>query len=62
VIINAHNLVNDWKECFNCPYGNQYFPSYAENIPEGPTCKALSELAAKHKIYLIGGMCVREKE
>jgi omega-amidase len=31
-------------ECFNSPYGTQYFGSYAEPIP-GETTKALSDIA-----------------
>lgn len=41
-------------ECFNSPYGTQYFAQYAENIP-GPTTDALSAAAKEHQIYLIGG-------
>lgn len=42
-------------ECFNCPYGNQYFAEYAEQVPGGQTFKHLQSLALKHKIHLIGG-------
>ncbi|XP_067001433.2 omega-amidase NIT2 isoform X2 [Anabrus simplex] len=42
-------------ECFNSPYGTQYFPEYAEPIPNGSTCKSLSASAVENKIYLIGG-------
>nr|ACO10980.1 Nitrilase homolog 2 [Caligus rogercresseyi] len=42
-------------ECFNSPYGTKYFPEYAEPIPEGPSCKALSAMAKEQGIYLIGG-------
>jgi len=42
-------------ECFNSPYGTQYFKDYAEEIPEGPSCLALQEAAKKNKVYLIGG-------
>ncbi|KAI8054296.1 carbon-nitrogen hydrolase [Syncephalis plumigaleata] len=41
-------------ECFNCPYGTQYFADYAESIP-GETSTALSELAKESNVYLIGG-------
>ncbi len=41
-------------EIFNCPYGNEYFPKYAEKEGE-QTFIFLSETAKKHKIYLIGG-------
>ena len=41
-------------EMWNCPYSNDYFREYAE-AEDGPTVKFLSDLAAKHDIYLIGG-------
>jgi hypothetical protein len=44
-----------FQECFNCPYGNQYFPTYAENLSDSITFKMLSQSAAAHKVYLIGG-------
>lgn len=43
------------QECFNCPYGNQYFPTYAESIGEGPTAKMLAQAAIDNKVYLVGG-------
>jgi omega-amidase len=49
-------------ECFNSPYGCQYFPSYAETLIPSPPTKdqspsyhALSSLAAEAKVYLVGG-------
>jgi predicted amidohydrolase len=24
-------------ECFNSPYGTNFFPEYAENVPDGPS-------------------------
>ena len=41
-------------ECFQTPYGNQYFADYAEPIP-GPTTAQLKALALELRIYLIGG-------
>ena len=41
-------------ECFNSPYGTNYFPEYAEEIP-GETTNLLSEIAKELKIFLIGG-------
>lgn len=32
-----------------------HFPKYAEIIPNGETCNALSEAAKKNEIYVIGG-------
>jgi omega-amidase len=42
-------------ECWNCPYGNKYFPTYAEPIDSGLSIKMLKEVAKSQKIYLIGG-------
>ncbi|XP_055591056.1 omega-amidase NIT2-like, partial [Uranotaenia lowii] len=42
-------------ECFNCPYGTQYFAKYAEEVPTGETCRSLSDVAKELGIYLIGG-------
>jgi omega-amidase len=47
-------------ECFNCPYGNQYFAQYAEKIPDGQTFNHLKTLALEHKIHLIGGTIPEE--
>lgn len=50
---NGANIVA-LPEMFNCPYDNKYFKEFSEVYP-GETTKALSEIAAKCKIYLIGG-------
>lgn len=49
-------------ECFNSPYGCDFFPSYAETLLPSPPTKeqspsfhALSAMAAEAKVYLIGG-------
>ena len=42
------------QECFNSPYGTQYFPEYKESVP-GPTTKSLAEIAKECNVYLIGG-------
>ena len=49
-------------ECFNSPYGCQYFPKYAEKILPSPPSKEdapswhmLSSVAAETKTYLVGG-------
>ncbi|KAL8743488.1 MAG: hypothetical protein Q9190_004171 [Brigantiaea leucoxantha] len=49
-------------ECFNSPYGCQYFPSYAETLlpsppskEQSPTFHELSALAKETKTYLLGG-------
>jgi omega-amidase len=49
-------------ECFNSPYGCDYFPSYAETLLPSPPTKeqspsfhALSAIAAETKTYLVGG-------
>jgi omega-amidase len=49
-------------ECFNSPYGCQYFPKYAETIlpspppkEKAPSWHMLSSIAAETKTYLVGG-------
>ncbi|CAG9857620.1 unnamed protein product [Phyllotreta striolata] len=42
-------------ECFNSPYGVNFFKQYAESVPQGRTCEALSKAARDHSVYLIGG-------
>ncbi|EEQ85041.1 hypothetical protein RJZ56_005749 [Blastomyces dermatitidis] len=49
-------------ECFNSPYGTQYFPKYAETFLPSPPSKeqspsfhTLSTLASEAKAYIIGG-------
>ncbi|EEH33917.1 hydrolase [Paracoccidioides lutzii Pb01] len=49
-------------ECFNSPYGTQYFSKYAETLLPSPPSKeqspsfhALSALASEAKAYIIGG-------
>ncbi|XP_046407224.1 omega-amidase NIT2 [Ischnura elegans] len=42
-------------ECFNSPYGTDYFPKYAEEIPDGETSQFLKEMASENKIHLVGG-------
>ncbi|KAL7622805.1 Omega-amidase nit3 [Parahypoxylon ruwenzoriense] len=49
-------------ECFNSPYGCDYFPSYAETLLPGPpspsqspSYHALSAMAAEARVFLVGG-------
>ncbi|KAK2746037.1 hypothetical protein FQN57_003377 [Myotisia sp. PD_48] len=49
-------------ECFNSPYGTQYFPKYAETLLPSPPSKdqspsfhALSSIAEEANAYIIGG-------
>ncbi|MCJ1412588.1 hypothetical protein MMC19_006685 [Ptychographa xylographoides] len=49
-------------ECFNSPYGCQYFPSYAETLlpsppseSQSPTFHALSSWATESQTYILGG-------
>ncbi|NXP70781.1 NIT2 amidase, partial [Ramphastos sulfuratus] len=46
-------------ECFNSPYGTQYFKEYAEKIP-GDSTQKLSEVAKECSIYLVGGSIPEE--
>jgi len=54
-------------ECFNSPYGVQYFEKYAESVPESaeyseaPTTKMLTEIAKELKIWLVGGSFPEKK-
>ncbi|XP_054684104.1 omega-amidase NIT2 isoform X1 [Grus americana] len=48
-------------ECFNSPYGTQYFKDYAEKIP-GESTRKLSEVAKECSIYLIGGSIPEEDD
>ncbi|KAH0527801.1 hypothetical protein TsFJ059_002741 [Trichoderma semiorbis] len=49
-------------ECFNSPYGCDYFPKYAETLLPSPPTKehspsfhALAAMAAENNVYLVGG-------
>lgn len=42
-------------ECFNSPYGTQYFAEYAEEVPSSQTAEILRQLARDNGIVLIGG-------
>lgn len=57
-VANGANVVV-LPECFNSPYGTQFFQSYAEKVP-GPTTDALADAVRKHQIYLIGGSLPEE--
>lgn len=50
-------------EMFACPYATKYFWEYGERVPplghvptgESPTVQCLSDLARKHKVWIVGG-------
>uniref|UniRef100_A0A0K8T4C6 omega-amidase n=1 Tax=Lygus hesperus TaxID=30085 RepID=A0A0K8T4C6_LYGHE len=42
-------------ECFNSPYETSSFGKYAEDIPSGISCQAMSEMAKQNQVYLVGG-------
>ncbi|KAJ2704604.1 Omega-amidase nit3 [Coemansia spiralis] len=46
-------------ECFNSPYGTQYFEQYAEEVSAGGPCGestvALAQMAQDASVYLVGG-------
>ncbi|KAI8913212.1 carbon-nitrogen hydrolase [Gorgonomyces haynaldii] len=48
-------------ECFNSPYGTQYFKEYAEQLG-GETCNRLSEMAKTNQVYLVGGSFPESKD
>lgn len=49
-------------ECFNSPYGTQFFKEYSEPIPSGPSCQALQQAAKDNKVYIIGGSIPESSE
>ncbi|KAI9287002.1 carbon-nitrogen hydrolase [Umbelopsis sp. AD052] len=57
---NGANIVV-LPECFNSPYGTNFFPDYAETIPEGKSTEALASMAKDANVYLFGGS-IPEKE
>lgn len=54
-VTKYHPRVVALPEFFNAPYGEEFFEKYAELVPNGPTCAALSALANELNIYLVGG-------
>lgn len=46
-------------ECFNSPYGTQYFAKYAEKIP-GQSTEMLSSLAKELNVFIVGGSIPEE--
>jgi len=44
-------------ECFNSPYGTQYFSEYAEDVSSGssPSLDVLKKAAKENSVHLIGG-------
>ncbi|XP_068156589.1 omega-amidase NIT2-like [Drosophila tropicalis] len=48
-------------ESFNAPYGVEHFPKYAETVPNGPTCQALSRVSKQLGIYIIGGSIIERE-
>lgn len=61
-IVEIRRAVEEYKprlvalpECFNAPYGEEFFHQFAEFIPNGPTSVQLSNIAKELNIYLIGG-------
>lgn len=49
-------------ECFNSPYGTQYFKEYAETLsPAQESYRALSSMAKDNKVILIGGSIPERK-
>ncbi|KAI8048356.1 carbon-nitrogen hydrolase [Gilbertella persicaria] len=55
----AHVVV--LPECFNSPYGTNFFPDYAESLEGGESVTMLSKTAKEANVYLIGGS-IPEKE
>jgi omega-amidase len=49
-------------ECFNCPYGNQYFPEYAEDVNKSETLEQISQVAQEKQIYIVAGSIPTREE
>lgn len=51
-------------EMWNCPYSNDSFPTYAEDISSGyaPSYSFLSDSAKEHKVVLVGGSIPEKSE
>lgn len=49
-------------ECFNAPYDVDLFESFAEVIPSGETCQALSRCAKELNIYIVGGSIIERDD
>ena len=50
---NGANIVA-LPECCNSPYGNTYFPEYAEPIP-GESTNLFAQAAKENKVYVVAG-------
>jgi len=48
----AHLVV--LPECFNSPYGTQYFAEYAETIP-GDSTNAIAQAAKENAVHVVAG-------
>ena len=42
-------------ECWNCPYGNKYFPQYAESAGDSLSWESMARAAKDSGIYLVAG-------
>ena len=51
-MVNA--IYTTFQECCNSPYGNTYFPEYAEPIP-GESSNKFSEVAKENNVFLVAG-------
>ncbi|KAG2190142.1 hypothetical protein INT46_005187 [Mucor plumbeus] len=49
-------------ECFNSPYGTNFFPDYAEPLNGGESTTMLSAAAKEANVYLIGGSIPEREE
>ena len=43
------------QECFNSPYGTQYFREYAENVPDGDSLTMISKAAKEFDLHIVAG-------
>ena len=53
ILVVSHFVI--LQECFNCPYGTQYFKEYAEPVP-GNSTQTLAAAAKENNVFVVGGM------
>jgi len=59
--VQPHSDLIVLPECFNSPYGTNFFPEYAEPIPSGPTITRMISLARELKILILVAGSIPER-
>ncbi|KAL3314859.1 Carbon-nitrogen hydrolase [Cichlidogyrus casuarinus] len=49
-------------ECFNTPYGHDYFAEYSEEIPGGITSQLISSLARENSVSIVAGSIPEKRD